>query len=199
VFVDMDAAACRFSYRSSVFKGGDRFVVARVRFAFRMAEESAPIRYAELARALGVAEGGAAPIRDVMRTVVELRRAKGMVVDSNDPDSVSAGSFFVNPVLAPRELEALEQRLAPGARLPKFPETDSRTKVSAAWLIEQAGFSKGFGEKRAGISRKHALALVNRGGATASELLALARAIQVGVQARFGVELVPEPVIVGVT
>jgi UDP-N-acetylmuramate dehydrogenase len=197
VFAEVQPPACNFSYRSSAFKGSGRFIVVRVRFRMRIARESAPVRYAELARALGIAEGGRAAAAEVMRTVVGLRRTKGMVLDAGDPDSVSAGSFFVNPVLAPPELAALERRLDDGARLPKFPGEGGRTKVSAAWLIEHAGFSKGFAEGRAGISRKHALALVNRGGATAAEILTLARAIQAGVLARFGIELAPEPVIVG--
>jgi UDP-N-acetylmuramate dehydrogenase len=196
-FVEMDASECGFSYRSSVFKGRGRFVVVRVRFRMRMSSESAPVRYAELARALGVAEGQRAPAREVMRTVVELRKKKGMVLDASDPDTRSAGSFFVNPVLSPEGLALLERRLDPGSRLPKFPEDGGRTKISAAWLIEHAGYSKGFAMGRAAISTKHALALTNRGGATTAELLALARAIQEAVRARFGVELVPEPVLIG--
>jgi UDP-N-acetylmuramate dehydrogenase len=118
--------------------------------------------------------------------VLALRRRKGMVIDPADPDSVSAGSFFTNPILD-----------APPDGAPSWPEPDGRFKVSAAWLIEQAGFHKGYGNGRAGISTKHTLALVNRGGATTAELMALAREIATGVQARFGVALHPEPVLVG--
>jgi UDP-N-acetylmuramate dehydrogenase len=125
-----------------------------------------------------------------------------MVLDDRDPDSVSAGSFFVNPILDGAALAQLEARVASRgvdvAVIPRFPESDGRTKVSAAWLIERAGFGKGYGEGRVGVSRKHALALVNRGGATTSELLGLARTLQDGVRAAFGVSLVPEPVLVGV-
>jgi UDP-N-acetylmuramate dehydrogenase len=192
---------CRLAYRTSAFKGDDRYVVTAVTFAFEVGGESAPLRYAELTRALGRSEGDRAPLEEVRRTVLALRRAKGMVLDPDDPDSVSAGSFFVNPILDGAGIAALEERL--GARgidrasLPRFPGGEGRTKVSAAWLIERAGFPKGWGDGRVGISRKHALALVNRGGATASELLEVARAIQRGVRDAFGVELAPEPVIVG--
>ena len=195
-----DASRCRFTYRASAFKGDERFVVLAVTFALEPRPESAPLRYAELTRALTIEHGERAPLGEVRRAVVALRRAKGMVLDPNDPDSVSAGSFFVNPLLDAAELEALEERLATRgldpASLPRFPGDDRRTKVSAAWLIERAGFAKGWGQGRVGISRKHALALVNRGGATASELIAVARSIQRGVREAFGVALLPEPVIV---
>ena len=196
-----DADACGFAYRASVFKGDDRYVVLAVTFALEPRGESAKLRYAELTRALGVTEGDRAPLEEVRRTILTLRRAKGMVLDPDDPDSVSAGSFFVNPLLDGAALAALEERVAARgfatAALPRFPGDDGRTKVPAAWLIERAGFAKGWGEGRVGISRKHALALVNRGGATAAELLEAARSIQRGVREAFGVELAPEPVIVG--
>jgi UDP-N-acetylmuramate dehydrogenase len=199
---DLGAADCRFAYRASAFKGDDRFVVLGVTFELAARGDGAPVRYAELAKALAVDVGARAPLAVVRDTVISLRRGKGMVLDDRDPDSVSAGSFFVNPILDAPALAALEQRVAARglavASVPRFPEPDGRTKVSAAWLIERAGFTKGFGEGRVGVSRKHALALVNRGGATTSELLGLARALQDGVRAAFGVSLVPEPVLVGV-
>jgi UDP-N-acetylmuramate dehydrogenase len=187
----MDAAECGFSYRRSVFKHRDRWVVLAV--AYRLAEspESGPIRYAELARALDVPVGGRAPLADVRAAVLALRRRKGMVIDPADPDSVSAGSFFTNPILEP---DAYAQ-LPAGA--PAFPEPDGRIKTSAAWLIEHAGFGRGHGAGNVGISSKHTLALVNRGGATTAELLALARGIAAGVAEAFGVALQPEPVFVG--
>jgi UDP-N-acetylmuramate dehydrogenase len=200
--VTIDREACRFAYRSSVFRGKDRHVILDVTFALERSAESRPIRYAELARALGVAEGSRAPLATVRSTVVELRRKKGMVLDASDADTTSAGSFFTNPILSSTELETLRERTKDlAAKLPVFPEPDGRTKVSAAWLIEQAGFAKGFaGESgRAAVSRKHALALTNRGGATTAELVALARRIRDGVRARFGVTLENEPVFVGVT
>ena len=119
-----------------------------------------------------------------------------MVVDADDPESVSAGSFFVNPIVSPEELAILEARLGTGQTMPRFAAAEGRTKLSAGWLIEHAGFVKGFTRGNVGVSRKHALALVNRGGATTRELLELARAIEEGVQARFGVKLSREPVLV---
>src|SRR5262249_10392027 len=132
--------------------------------------------------------------------VIELRRGKGMVLDPSDPDTRSAGSFFTNPILLRGELERLRERAQGEGPMPIFEEPDGRFKVSAGWLIERAGFTKGFlGEGgRAAVSRKHALALTNRDGATASDLVALARQIRDGVRARFGVTLENEPVFVGV-
>jgi UDP-N-acetylmuramate dehydrogenase len=186
----LDAAACGFDYRRSVFKYRDRWTVLAVAFRLPESEESGPLRYAELARTLGVPVGGRAPLADVRAAVLALRRGKGMVIDPDDPDSVSAGSFFTNPILSHAEWSAL-----PGA--PAFPEPDGRIKTSAAWLIEQAGYSRGYGSGRAGISTKHTLALINRGEATTADLMALAREIAAGVEATFGVALAPEPVLVG--
>ena len=187
---ELPAADCGFGYRTSVFKYRDRWTVLAVAFELRRSPVSGPLRYAELARTLGVPVGGTAPLADVREAVLGLRRRKGMVIDEADPDSVSAGSFFTNPILTHEQWQAL-----PGA--PAFPEPDGRIKTSAAWLIEQAGFTRGYGKGRAGISTKHTLALVNRGGATTAELMALARDIAGGVKARFGIELSPEPVLVG--
>jgi UDP-N-acetylmuramate dehydrogenase len=188
---DMPAAACGFVYRGSVFKYSDRRVVLSVTFKLRPARESGPIRYAELARALDVPLGGTAPLNDVREAVLALRRRKGMVIDPADPDTVSAGSFFTNPILEPPVYAAL------GDGAPGWPEPDGRVKTSAAWLIERAGFRRGHGDGRVGISRKHTLALVNRGGAPTTELMARAREIATGVQDRFGIALHPEPVLVG--
>jgi UDP-N-acetylmuramate dehydrogenase len=194
-FVTFAASDCALGYRASRFKRNPRWIVTRVRLSLRVAAESEPIRYAELARALSVAEGKRAPLGVVRETVLSLRRGKGMVLDPRDPDSVSAGSFFVNPVIDAARVDAWEAEL--GVRPPSFPAGPGRAKVAAAWLVERAGFPKGWGEGRAGVSTKHALALVNRGGATARELLAVARAIRDGVRDRFGVDLEPEPVFVG--
>lgn len=190
------AEACAFGYRTSRFRGSTRHAILAVEMRLPVDALSAPVRYAELSRALGVAEGERAPLAVVRETVVRLRRGKGMVVDASDPDSVSAGSFFVNPVLEAAELAALEAR-CPGEKVPRFVAAGDRAKVPAAWLIERAGFMKGFTKGRAAISSKHALALVNRGGATTRELLDLARAVRDGVRARFGVELGAEPVMIG--
>ncbi|MEO7097408.1 MAG: UDP-N-acetylmuramate dehydrogenase [Polyangiales bacterium] len=189
---------CGFAYRTSVFKGSERWVVLEVRFKLARSAESAPLKYPELSRALGVAEGGRAPLAEVRSTVTALRRTKGMVVDPADPDSKSAGSFFMNPLVDAETLALLESNLPAGTALPKWPAADGKTKLSAGWLIERAGFAKGHGAGNAGISTKHALALVNRGNATTRELLALAEEIQDGVRARLGIDLVPEPVIVGI-
>jgi UDP-N-acetylmuramate dehydrogenase len=188
---DMPSAACGFVYRGSVFKYRDRRIVLSVTYRMREARESGPIRYAELARALDVPLGERAPLADVREAVLALRRRKGMVIDPADPDSVSAGSFFTNPILAPENYAAL------GDGAPGWPEPDGRVKTSAAWLIEQAGFHRGYGDGRVGISTKHTLALVNRGGATTAELMALAHEIAAGVRDRFGIALHPEPVLVG--
>jgi UDP-N-acetylmuramate dehydrogenase len=196
--VSLSREACAFGYRTSRFKHADRgrFVILRVEYALPRAEASARIAYAELARVLGVEPGARAPLADVREAVLELRRGKGMVVDPGDPDSVSAGSFFTNPVLAPGDFEALRAR-AGGAEPPGWPEAGGRVKTSAAWLIQQAGFARGHGDGRIGLSTKHTLAIVNRGGGTAAELVAFARELRDGVRDRLGVTLEPEPVLVG--
>jgi UDP-N-acetylmuramate dehydrogenase len=188
---------CRFGYRTSAFKGTTRWVITEVAFRLRAQPDSAPIRYPELAKALGIPEGGTAPLARVRQAVIALRRAKGMVVDPADPESRSAGSFFTNPLVDGVTLAALDARF--GATMPRWPQSGGpigMTKLSAAWLIERAGFAKGYTVGNVGISRKHALALVNRGGATASELLGLARDIQARVHTSLGVHLEPEPVII---
>ena len=195
--LELPAERCGFRYRSSIFKYRDRHVVLAVTFRLRPSAVSGPLRYAELARVLDVPVGGSAPLEEVREAVLALRRGKGMVIDPGDPDSVSAGSFFTNPILEPDAFARLEGSAGPDLRPPAFPEPDGRIKTSAAWLIQHAGFHRGYGEGRVGISTKHTLALVNRGGATTAELLALAREIAAGVRGRFGVELAPEPVLVG--
>jgi UDP-N-acetylmuramate dehydrogenase len=192
---DLAPTQCAFGYRTSVFKGTDRWIVTGVELTLEIGRESAPIRYEELARALSVVPGGRAAATQVRETVLALRRAKGMVVDPDDPDSVSAGSFFVNPVVERSTLVEIESRA--GARPPCFDGGQGRFKIAAAWLVERAGFPKGWGRGRVGVSRKHALALVNRGAATTRELLAVAAEIREGVWSRFGVRLEPEPVLIG--
>lgn len=201
--VELDREACAFAYRSSAFKREPgRWVVLAVSFALERSADSKPVRYVELARALGISVGARAPLGDVREAVLGLRRAKGMVVDPADPDSVSAGSFFTNPTLTWGQFRELErrvvERLGPDARLPRFPEEDGRIKTSAAWLIEHAGFTKGHGDPlTVAISSKHTLALTNRGAGTTEGLVALAREVVAGVEEAFGVSLVPEPVFVG--
>jgi len=200
--VELAPRDCGFGYRSSAFKRDPRHLVLAVTIELRRADASGPIRYPELARKLGVRPGATAPLAEVRAAVLELRRGKGMVLDPGDPDSVSAGSFFTNPVLAAGDFAALErraaERLGTGAAPPRFPVPDGSVKTSAAWLLEHAGFGRGYGEGRVGLSRKHPLAIVNRGGGTTAELVALARELRDGVRERFGVELSPEPALVGV-
>ncbi len=197
---DLDGAACGFRYRSSVFKRSDRHVVLAVTFELERSSLSQPLRYGELARSIGVEAGDRAPLGDVREAVLALRRGKGMVLDAGDHDTWSAGSFFTNPILGAEAFAALRARareqLGEGDAPPAFPEGDGRTKTSAAWLIEHAGFRKGERRGAVGLSTKHALALTNRGGATTAELLAFADEIAARVRERFGVELEPEPVVV---
>jgi UDP-N-acetylmuramate dehydrogenase len=179
----------RFGYRTSRLKEEPgRWLVLEVVFQFRLGDLGAPVRYAELARRLGLEVGERAPLADVRDAVLDLRRGKGMVLDEVDHDTWSAGSFFTNPVLA-------ADRLPDGA--PSWPQPDGSVKTSAAWLIEHAGFGRGHGTERAALSTKHTLALTNRGGATAADVVALAREVRDGVRARFGIDLVNEPVLVG--
>jgi UDP-N-acetylmuramate dehydrogenase len=179
-------------YRTSRLKQEPgRYLVLDVTFQLRLSPTSAPLRYAELARALGLEAGGRAPLADVRDAVLGLRRSKGMVLDAADHDTWSAGSFFTNPLLDEAAAAALPEDA------PRWPTADGRVKTSAAWLIEQAGFAKGHGTGPARLSTKHTLALTNRGGATTADLIALAREVRDGVGARFGVVLEPEPVLVG--
>jgi UDP-N-acetylmuramate dehydrogenase len=183
------ASECGFGYRTSRFKAEpQRYVVLSVTFQFKQGTLSAPVRYAELARTLGVELGERAPLIDVRAAVLELRRGKGMVLDAADHDTWSAGSFFTNPFVP----------VAPEGA-PAYPQPDGTVKTSAAWLIENAGFAKGYGTDRIALSTKHTLALTNRGGGTTKELLALAEEIQRGVHAAFGIWLVNEPVLVNCT
>lgn len=198
------AEDCRFAYRSSIFKRQpQRWVVLEVSYALWPRELSDPVRYGELARRLGVGVGARAPLDDVRATVLELRRGKAMVLDPEDVDSVSAGSFFTNPVLDEQAFAELERRaagrLVAGAEHPPaWPQPGGAIKTSAAWLIERAGFARGYGNPEGiAISTKHTLALTNRGAGTTRELVALAREIAGGVREAFGIELVPEPVFVG--
>src|SRR5690606_907840 len=195
---------CAFSYRHSRFKADpERYVVLRVRFALEDAGGlSGPLRYAETARTLGVEPGDRVPLGMAREAVLKLRAGKGMVLDPEDHDTWSAGSFFTNPILTADAFEAFRARvrepLGPAAEPPASPAGEGRTKTSAAWLIDKAGFTKGYGTGPARISTKHTLALTNRGGATTEDLLALAREVVAGVHRTFGITLVNEPVTVGV-
>ncbi len=184
----MSPDECYFTYRHSVFKGNDRFVVLAVTYRLGGDGSSSTVRYAELAGRLGVEVGDQVPLADVRAAVLDLRRAKGMVLDKDDHDTWSAGSFFTNPILPAADVPA---------DAPRWPEADGRVKTSAAWLIERSGFAKGYGAGRVQVSTKHTLALTNRGGASTADLVALAREIRAGVRDRFGIELANEPVLVG--
>jgi UDP-N-acetylmuramate dehydrogenase len=185
-----DPQRCGFGFRTSAFKHTDRYVVLDVTLQLAESADAPPIRYLELARRLGVEPGERAPSRDVRDVVLHLRASKGMLLDSADHDTWSVGSFFVNPFV--------EVALAPDG-CPSW-QVDGRLKLSAAWLIENAGFGKGFRLPggRVAISTKHSLALTNRGGATTAELVELARVIRDGVEQKFGIRLRPEAHLVGV-
>jgi UDP-N-acetylmuramate dehydrogenase len=189
----LTASECRFGYRHSIFKGSERYVVTDVRFRLRRSRRSQPLRYAELAQRLGLDLEQCAPLDETAAAVLDLRRAKGMVLDGADPDTRSAGSFFTNPLLDDIHLADLRE-LAPG--VPTFPDPEGH-KVPAAWLVEHAGFKRGYRRGTAAISSKHALALTAAAGGTAADVLALAREVRAGVLAHFGVLLEPEPVLVG--
>ena len=183
---------CGFAYRTSRFKQNPgRYLVLEVGYQFPLGDLDAPVAYAELARTLGVEVGTRVKGAAVREAVLGLRGGKGMVLDDGDHDTWSAGSFFTNPILTPEQADGLP------ADAPRFPTGDGRVKSSAAWLIQHAGFGRGFGTGPAGLSTKHVLALTNRGGASADDLVALAREVRDGVAERFGVNLDPEVNLVG--
>ena len=190
-----------FGYRTSVLKHSDRAVVLAVELAVNPDGSSAPLRYGELARGFDAAEGEARPSADVREAVLRLRAGKGMVLDAADHDTWSAGSYFTNPVVdherAQRVIEAIRADVG-DITIPTYPADDG-VKFSAGWLIEHAGFAKGFPgpESVVRLSTKHTLALTNRGAATAADLIELARTVRDGVAGRFGIRLEPEPVTVG--
>ncbi len=191
----MEPAEAGFGYRDSALKRQPgRWVVLSVTMDLAVGEMGAPVRYAELAGLLGVDLGDRAPASAVRQAVLELRRGKGMVLDDADHDTWSAGSFFTNPIVSPAQADALP------VDAPRFVQPDGSVKTSAAWLITHAGFTRGYAVRpgaRAALSSKHALALTNRGGATAEDVLELARVLRAGVAERFGIVLENEPVLVG--
>ncbi|MDO5737406.1 MAG: UDP-N-acetylmuramate dehydrogenase [Propionibacteriaceae bacterium] len=187
------AVDCGFGYRSSLFKRmPGRYCILDVAFQFRLGSLSAPVAYPELARALGVEVGDRADTAEVRDAVLRIRRSKGMVLDEADHDTWSGGSFFTNPLLTSQQAAALPPEA------PRF-ATGEFTKTSAAWLIQHAGFAKGYGNHLAALSTKHVLAVTNRGEAGADDLVALAREVRDGVEARYGIRLEPEVNILGVT
>ncbi len=197
----LDAEACAFAYRHSAFKDDPEGAVV-LAVDFLLEPEGAPtLRYGELRRSF---EGTTPSLAEVRARVLELRRSKSMVIEPGDPNRRSAGSFFTNPVVETEIAEALVERavreglVADADAVPRYPAGTGRTKIPAAWLIEAAGFSKGQRDGAVGISSRHALALVHHGGGTTRELVAFARQVQDGVRERFGIELRPEPVFVGI-
>ena len=190
--------ACGFSYRSSIFNTSerDRFVILRVTFAL-LPGGKPHMEYADLRRHF---EGRTTSptLAEVREAVRQIRGRKGMLIVEGDPDSRSAGSFFKNPVLSEAQLHDLKKRAeARSLVVPSYPALAQSHKVSAAWLVEHSGFSRGYSFGHVGISTKHALAIVNRGGASAAEILALKNQVQQRVEETWGVHLEPEPVMVG--
>lgn len=185
---------CGFGYRTSRFKREPgRYLVLEVGFQFQLGSLGTPIAYPELANRLETVPGKRVESARVRETVLAIRRGKGMVLDAADHDSWSAGSFFTNPILDAEAAAVLPEDA------PRFPDAEGRIKTSAAWLIQHAGFAKGHGDGEARLSTKHVLALTNRGRATASDLLALATEVRDGVEQRFGIRLVPEVNLIGVS
>ncbi len=200
--VEIPAEDCEFGYRASRFKTRDRgrFIITRV--SYRLMTGGPPsIRYGELQKHL-TEQGAPDPtVAQVRQAVISIRKRKAMVIDPVDPDSRSVGSFFVNPIVSPVEYEEIKERarrvIDSDQEMPAFPAPAGQVKLSAAWLIERAGFHRGFVHGNVGTSTKHSLAIINRGGGAAREVVELKNLIQAGVLERFGVRLVPEPVFVG--
>jgi UDP-N-acetylmuramate dehydrogenase len=195
---ELCAEACGFTYRSSIFNTTERgrFIILRVAYALRPGGEPR-ISYADLKRHFE----GRVTLPDLAQTreaVRHIRALKGMLIVPGDPDCQSAGSFFKNPVISPEQHEDLRKRAAAkGLILPSYPALEKSKKISAAWLVEHSGFARGYGFGHVGISSKHALAIVNRGSATAAEVLALKEQIEQRVEEIWGIRLEPEPVMVG--
>jgi UDP-N-acetylmuramate dehydrogenase len=193
--VTLGADACAFRYRDSMLKSGapDRYAVVSV--TYRLTPGGRPrVLYAELERHLATRGVATPSLADVRDSVLAIRRAKSMVLDAADPNRRSCGSFFLNPVISPEVSEAVEARAGDPA-MPRWPEADGRVKLSAAWLIERAGFARGQRQGPVGLSTRHALAIVCHDGAAARDVLAFAHQIQQTVEGRFGVRLTPEPAI----
>lgn len=193
-WLDLQDSECGFAYRNSIFKTTalGRYVVTSV--TFRFSPGGAPLlKYEELTRAL--ASTRAPSLALVRSTVIALRAQKSMVLDAKDPNRRSCGSFFLNPVVSAAQLEHIHA--ADPARPPAFAQPDGSFKVPAAWLIEHAGFSKGFAQGPVGLSTRHALAIVAHDGATAKDVATFARTVRAGVQDKFQVTLTPEPVFLG--
>ena len=198
-FVNLPASACGFSYRRSIFNTTERerYVVSRVDYAL---EKDAPVNfvYADVAKYFAARNVAAPTLAEVREAVRSIRAQKGMLLVPGDPDCRSAGSFFKNPIVPASKLDSLALELGiEKQRIPAYPAQDSEVKLSAAWLIERAGYVKGYALGNAGISSRHTLALINRGGASAAEVTALRDRIKEAVASRFTIRLEPEPVWLG--
>jgi len=195
--VTLGPADCAFGYRDSLFKSRapGRYVVLAV--TYRLAPGGAPsLRYADVARELERSGVSRPTLAQVRQTVITVRRSKSMVLEAGDSNARSCGSFFLNPLVDATQLAHVEARAA-GLEMPRWPHPDGRTKLSAAWLIERAGFSRGQCDGPVGLSTRHTLAVVCHDGARARDVVAFARKVRAGVEARFGVRLHPEPVFWG--
>jgi UDP-N-acetylmuramate dehydrogenase len=199
--LELSNGDCGFAYRTSRFNttSQNQFIVLEV--SYRLHRTGEPkIDYADLKKFFAAGNGSHPTLQQVRDAVRSIRQSKAMLIVEGDEDCRSAGSFFKNPVVSPSDadrIQELAEKLAPGKTLPRYPASDAQVKLAAAWLVEQSGFHKGYGPGSVGISRKHALALVNRGGATAKDILALKDEIQKKVFDTWGVTLQPEPVFVG--
>ena len=196
-WVELDRAVCRFRYRESLFNtdAPGRYIVTRVRFRLRPQGEP-NLRYADLQRRFAGRQG--VTLMEVATAVREIRRQKGMLLVEGDPDCRSAGSFFKNPIVGLERLAGIAAAAGvEESKVPHWPAGEGKMKVPAAWLLEQAGFVKGYGVGPAGISTRHTLALTNRGGATCADIERLQEQIVRGVRERFGIALEREPVLVG--
>jgi UDP-N-acetylmuramate dehydrogenase len=194
---EMDAADCEFGYRSSIFNTRDRGRYTILRVTYELRHGGSPnLRYADLQKYFAGLDN-APTLGEVRNAVLEIRARKGMLITPGDPDSRSAGSFFKNPVLTATQFDDLQRRAQErNLQVPSYPALSQQKKISAAWLVENSGFVKGYVKGRAGISGKHALALVNRGEASAAEITALQDEIQQKVEQQWGIKLQPEPVLV---
>jgi UDP-N-acetylmuramate dehydrogenase len=195
---ELTAAECGFSYRTSIFNTSQRGRYIILRVTYRLSSDHKPgLGYVDLQRYFA-GWGGTPTLAEVRDAVLKIRAGKGMLITAGDPDSRSAGSFFKNPVLSAAENQELVRRAAErGLEMPSYPALSQQRKISAAWLLENSGFRKGYLKGNAGISTKHTLAIVNRGGATAADVVALKDEIQARVEQVWGIRLEPEPVFVG--
>jgi UDP-N-acetylmuramate dehydrogenase len=199
--LELDNASCGFTYRTSIFNTAQREKYIVLEVVYRLRPDGEPsIQYADVKKFFSDARNSSPTLQQTRDAVRAIRRSKAMLLVSGDEDCRSAGSFFKNPVVSSAEagrVEALARQRVPHKILPRYPAQDGRVKLAAAWLVEQAGFNKGYSRGPVGISRKHSLAIVNRGGATAQDIMALKDEVRKKVFDVWGVELYPEPVFVG--